>query len=109
MVHTESLGSCLLSVLHRLARMGKRGPGTALLICVAPDIARERRMQHVAQNKLASPSGLIVWTTTEVLLNENGPLARIWLRGIPHRTRIAQPNDSLRQSIVEVILGKKGN
>jgi hypothetical protein len=43
------------------------------LFCVAPDIAQERRMQHVAQTRLAESSGLVLWTTTEVLLKEYGP------------------------------------
>ena len=49
------------------------------LLCVAPDIAQEKRMRRVAQARLAPISGLVVWTTTEVLLNELGPLAPIWL------------------------------
>jgi Fe2+ or Zn2+ uptake regulation protein len=73
------------------------------LFCIAPDIAQERRIQHVAQVKLASTPGLMVWTTTEVLLVEHGPLARIWLQGTPQRSQIVQPNGSLRQSIPEVI------
>ena len=51
-----------------------------VLVCVAPDIAQERRMQRVAQARLSSPPGLVMWTTTEVLLNEQGPLAPIWLQ-----------------------------
>ena len=35
-----------------------------VLVCVAPDIAQERRMQRVAQARLTSPAGLMVWTTT---------------------------------------------
>ena len=51
-----------------------------VLVCVAPDIAQERRMQRVAQARLTQFAGLVVWTTTEVLLNEHGPLAPIWLQ-----------------------------
>jgi Replication-relaxation len=47
-----------------------------VLICVAPDIAQERRMQRVAQARLAEASGLALWTTTEVLLNEHGEHSR---------------------------------
>ena len=41
-------------------------------------------MQRVAQARLTSPPGLMVWTTTEVLLNEHGPLAPIWLQRHDH-------------------------
>ena len=54
-----------------------------VLWCVAPDIAQERRMLRVAQARLASTPGLVVWTTTEVLLNEYGPLSPVWLQGMP--------------------------
>ena len=43
-----------------------------VLICVAPDIAQERRVQRVAQDRLTRSAGLIVWTTTEALFNEHG-------------------------------------
>ena len=49
------------------------------LLCVAPDIAQEKRIQRVTQARLARTSGLVLCTTTEVLLNEHGPLASIWL------------------------------
>ena len=35
------------------------------LLCVAPDIAQERRMHRMAQARLTSPPGLVIWTTTE--------------------------------------------
>jgi hypothetical protein len=68
-----------------------------MLICVAPDIAQERRMQRVAQARLAETSGLVVWTTTEVLLNKHGSIAPIRLPGMPQRSQTAQPGSSLRQ------------
>jgi hypothetical protein len=43
------------------------------------DIAQERRMQHVALVRLTSTPGLMLWMTTELLLDEHEPLARIWL------------------------------
>src|SRR6266566_8767106 len=58
-----------------------------VLVCVAPDIAQERRMQRVAQARLTSPPGLVVWTTTMVLLNEQGPLAPIWLQCLPQSSQ----------------------
>jgi Replication-relaxation len=79
------------------------------LVCIAPDIAQERRMHRVAQARLMhTPGVVVVWTTTEVLLNEHGPLASIWLQGIPQRRQAAQPGDSLRQCLFDVIPLKKG-
>ena len=68
-----------------------------VLICVAPDIAQERRVQRVAQARLAETSGLVLWITTEVLLNKHGSIAPIWLPGMPQRSQTAQPGSSLRQ------------
>ena len=65
------------------------------LLCVA----QERRMQRVAQARLASPPGLVLWTTTDVLLNEHDPLSPIWLQGMPQRCQEAQPGGSFRQSL----------
>ena len=78
------------------------------LFCVVPDIAQERRMKRVAQAKLNHVSGLEVWTTTEVLFPEKGPLAPIWLQGIPHCSHAKQPNHTLRQRLSHVISEKKG-
>ena len=66
-----------------------------MLVCVAPDIAQERRMQRVAQARLRSTSGLVVWTTTSVLLDEQGPLAPIWLQS----SQAAQTGCALRQCL----------
>ena len=76
------------------------------LFCVAPDIAQERRMQRVAQTSLTSTPELLVWTTTEVLLNAYGPLAPIWLHGLPQRSQAAWPHGSLRQALPEAMQGK---
>ena len=51
------------------------------LLCVVPDIAQEQRVRRVAHTRLTHTSGLVVCTTTEVLLNEHGPRAPIWLLG----------------------------
>ncbi len=53
-----------------------------LLVCIAPDIAQERRIQRVTQTKLARIPGLKVCTTTEGMLKEYGPLAPIWIIGM---------------------------
>src|ERR1700693_125491 len=80
-----------------------------VLICIAPDIAQERRLQRVALARLTSSPGLVVWTTTEVLLNKQGPLAPIWLQRRPQssQTAVAQPGSALRQCAFEVIPGAK--
>ena len=67
------------------------------IICVAPDIAQERRVQRFAHLNLPPGSGLIVWTTTEGMLNEHGPLASIWSCGMLPRSREASPCGSRRQ------------
>jgi hypothetical protein len=79
------------------------------LFCVAPDIAQERRLQRVALARLTSSPGLVVWTTTEALLNKQGPLAPIWLQRRPQssQTAEAQPGSALRQCAFEVIPGAK--
>ena len=69
------------------------------LFCVAPDVAQERRMQRVAQAGLTCTHGVEVWTATEVLLNEHGPLAPIWSRGIPLSGRVVSSSGSLRQRV----------
>ncbi len=55
-----------------------------MLLCVAPDIAQEKRMQRVAQAIVSNVSGLVVKSTSAVLLAENGPFAPIWVQSIPH-------------------------
>src|SRR5260221_4343150 len=78
------------------------------LLCVAPDIAQERRMQRVAQARLTHTPNVVVWTATEVLLNEHGPLAPIWLRGMPPCSQAEQPGGSVRQCWSAMLLGEKG-
>jgi predicted transcriptional regulator len=70
-----------------------------VLICIAPDIAQEVRMSRVAWTRLAHVSGLVVWTTTEVLLHEYGPRAEIWLQHIPQCSQERQPGGLLRRMI----------
>ena len=74
-----------------------------VLICVVPEIAQERRMQRVALARLTSPPGVMVWTTTIMLLNEQGPLAPIWLQS----SQAAPSGGSLRQRFCDMIPGKK--
>lgn len=73
------------------------------LLCVVPDISQERRMQRVAQTRIMSLAGLVLWTTTDVLLNEHGPLSPIWLQGMPQRNQEVQPGGSRRQSLSDIL------
>jgi len=77
-----------------------------VLMCVAPEISQERRMQRVALARLTSPPGLVVWTTTRVLLNKQGPLAPIWLQSRPRSSQAAHSGNLLRQCLFDVIPGK---
>jgi hypothetical protein len=54
-----------------------------MLLCVAPDIAQEKRMQRVAQATLCDIQGLVMKSTTAVLLVERGPLDGIWSECLP--------------------------
>ena len=81
-----------------------------VLVCVAPDIAQERRMHRVALARLSSPPGLVMWTTTEVLLNKQGPHAPIWLqKRLQSSQAAAEPGSALRQCLFGMILGKNGS
>lgn len=73
-----------------------------LLLCVTPDVAQERRVQRVAQASLILTPGLLIWTTTEVLLNRYGPIASIWLQGITQSSQAAHRGDSMRQRLFDV-------
>jgi hypothetical protein len=71
------------------------------LVCVAPDIAQERRVQRVAQARLIQCPGLELWTTTEVLFHEHGPLAPIWLQSLPQRRQAAKPGSIVRRRVFD--------
>ncbi len=73
-----------------------------VLICVAPDIGQEKRMQRVAQDRLTRSPGVVLWTTTAVLLKEHGPLAPIWLQSKPQSSQGAQSDSSLRQCLFKM-------
>jgi hypothetical protein len=85
------------------AREGSQLP---VLVCIASDIAQERRMQRVAQVCLAHASGLVLWTAKDVPLHEQGPLAPIWLEGIAQPNHTLQTGGSQRQSLFDSMLGK---
>jgi hypothetical protein len=76
-------------------------------VCVAPDIAQERRLQRGAQARLAPVRGFGLWTTTEVLMKESGPLAPIWLEGMLQSSQGSEPDGSHRQRVFAAMLGKR--
>ncbi len=78
------------------------------LFCVAPDIAQEQRIQRVAQARLTHTPGLVLWTTTEVLLQGEGPAAPIWLRAIPQSERPVRAGGLRRSNLFGAIPGKSG-
>ena len=71
------------------------------LLCVAPELAQERRMQRVAQGSLLSITELVLWTTTSEWLCEHGPLASIWSPGTPTPGQAASAFN--RRSVFETI------
>jgi hypothetical protein len=73
------------------------------LLCVAPDIAQEKRMQRVMHTRLEQTHELVVCTTTEVPLNEHGPRAPIWVVGSPGSAERAAPATVVRQAFSELI------
>jgi hypothetical protein len=77
-----------------------------LLVCVAPDIAQERRMQRVAQPTLSHTPGVELWTTTKVLFNEQGALTPIWLYGMAQPRHTLLVGSSHRKCLFDTMLGK---
>jgi hypothetical protein len=72
------------------------------LVCIVPDIGQERRMVRVVQTRLAQAPGLVLWITTEVLLNTYGSLVPIWLKNIPLHSQVEQPSNVRRQLIFDM-------
>ena len=73
------------------------------LVCIAPDIAQERRMLRVAQTRLTHVPRLVLWITTEVLLSTYGPLAPIWWKNSPQHSQAEQPGNVRRQLIFDMV------
>jgi hypothetical protein len=48
---------------------------------------------------LAQVSGLMIWTSTAVLLKEYGPFAPIWAQGLPLPHKAAHPEDAHRRDV----------
>ena len=100
-MNVRDLAIKFASYVHYLAsrEWAKESALLPVLICIAPDIAQEGRMSRVARTRLAHVSGMVVWTTTEVLLHEYGPHAEIWLQHIPQCGQERQPGALLRRMI----------
>jgi len=98
------------SYAHYLSSREWARERTALprLFVVAPEVAQERRIQRVAEASLMHVNGLVIWTTTMVLLHEQGPLAPIWSPGLLLPGKAAQPAGSPRRGVFEVISQEKG-
>ena len=66
------------------------------LSCIAPDIAQAKRIQRVRHERLEQTPGLVMCTNTEVLLNEHGPPAPIWLLFTAGRAQGVVPGSAHR-------------
>jgi len=77
-----------------------------VLVCVAPDIAQERRMVRVAQTRLTHTPGLMLFTTSEELVNEYGTRAGIWSKQISLHSHAGQVHGLRRQSLFGMISEK---
>jgi hypothetical protein len=74
------------------------------LLCIAPDIAQERRIMRMARmGGLTHMPELVLWTSTELLLNEYGPRASIWLKHIPQGSQEGQSDGLRRQKIFALV------
>jgi hypothetical protein len=105
-MNTRDLAVKFASYAHYMmsrewAREGAKPPW---LLCVAPELAQERRMQRVAQASLTFTTGLVIWTTTAVLLHEHEPLAPIWSPGTSPPGHAAKARGSPRRGVFGTIL-----
>jgi hypothetical protein len=74
------------------------------LLCIAPDIVQERRIMRMAQmGGLTHIPEMVLWTSTELLLNEYGPIAPNWLKHIPQDGQEGQPDGLRRQKIFALV------
>src|SRR5437588_968230 len=78
------------------------------LLCVAPDIAQERRMHRVAQGRLTQSLGPAMWTTTEVLLKAYGPIVPIWMQLQSQSNQPDKVSDIHRCDVFDTNIGGKG-
>ncbi len=56
-------------------------------------------MHRVAQGRLTHAAGPAVWTTTEVLLKVNGPIAPIWMQVTSQSNEPAQVSGVRRSNV----------
>jgi hypothetical protein len=88
--------------------MGKRAFDAASAYLCRVEFAQEKRMQRVAQDMLTRSPGVVLWTTTAVLLKDRGSLTPIWMQGKPQSSQVAQSDSSLRQCLFDMFPAKNG-
>jgi hypothetical protein len=98
-MNVRDLSIKFASYAHYIASRGwaREDVRVPWLFCIAPDIAQEKRIQRVMQARLQQTQGLVVCTTTEVLLNEHGSGAPIWLLHTSGSAQGVVPGSALRQ------------
>lgn len=96
--HTAGIYGCFSS----LAQVARKEPEHELSWWETGP-ACERRIMCVAQVRLKYLPQLVLWTTTEVLLNEYGPLAGIWLQHIPQSSQEGLSGTLLRRKIFALV------
>jgi hypothetical protein len=65
-------------------------------------------MHRVAQGRLTQPPGPVVWTTTEVLLKADGPIAPIWMQVQSQSNQPAQAGSVRRSNVFDAHAAGKG-
>lgn len=107
-MNARDLATKFLSYVHYIDshEWAREWATLPLLVCIAPDIAQERRMQRVAQAALSRISGLVVCTTTEGMLKEHGPLAPIWTTGMMSSSHVVSRSGLSRKLVFHNALRK---
>jgi Replication-relaxation len=98
-MNVRDLSIKFASYAHFIAsrEWAREAPRLPRLFCVAPDIAQEKRIQRVRHERLEQTPGLVMCMNTEVLLNEHGPPAPIWLLFTAERAQGVVPGSALRR------------
>ena len=71
------------------------------VLVVAPDIRAGEAYATGSPGQLTRSPGVVLWTTTLLLLKEHGALASVWLRGIPPHSQVAHPDSSSQTVLVQ--------
>ena len=81
----------LLHTLYRLAVSGQESTQCCQCLSASLLMSRRRGACNVWFRPESRIPWIVLWTTTEVLLHEQGPLATIWLQGIRQRSQAMWP------------------